>query len=116
MPRRGAHAPRAVKLLEGQPRGILALAHAKVVLEAWQREYNEEKPKRSLGGLTPAQYTKQLATRAVSKPDDSEAPHYSTWGTSTGRGIAQKVLSVFQIIRGFPQKTLAWPVRRGASC
>ena len=37
-----------------------SLAHARVVIEAWRREYNEERPKKSLGGLTPAAYAKQL--------------------------------------------------------
>jgi len=33
-----------------------SVAHARVVIEAWRREYNEERPKRILGGLTPAVY------------------------------------------------------------
>jgi len=37
-----------------------SLAHARVIVEAWRREYNEERPKKSLGGLTPAAYAKQL--------------------------------------------------------
>lgn len=36
------------------------LAHAQVVIETWRREYNEERPKRALGGLTPAAYAKRL--------------------------------------------------------
>jgi putative transposase len=39
--------------------------HAQVVIEAWRREYNEERPKKSLGGLTPAAYAKQLATKTI---------------------------------------------------
>jgi hypothetical protein len=27
-----------------------------VVIEAWRREYNEERPKKGLGGVTPADY------------------------------------------------------------
>ena len=42
-----------------------SLTHAKVVIEAWRREYNEERPKKSLGGLTPAAYAGQLAGKAV---------------------------------------------------
>lgn len=42
-----------------------SMTHAKVVIEAWRREYNEERPKKSLGGLTPAAYAKQLAARAA---------------------------------------------------
>ncbi|NIP14010.1 MAG: IS3 family transposase [Pseudomonadales bacterium] len=37
-----------------------SLAHAQVVIEAWRREYNEERPKKGLGGLTPARYARQL--------------------------------------------------------
>ena len=33
-----------------------SLQHAKVIIAAWQREYNEERPKKSLGGLTPSAY------------------------------------------------------------
>ena len=31
------------------------------LVEAWRCEYNEERPKKGLGGLTPALYAKQLA-------------------------------------------------------
>ena len=37
-----------------------SLAHAQVVIETWRREYNEERPKKGLGGLTPAAYAKTL--------------------------------------------------------
>ena len=33
---------------------------AQVVIEAWRREYNEERPKKGLGGLTPAAYAERL--------------------------------------------------------
>ena len=46
-----------------------SLAHARVVIEDWRREYNDERPKKKLGGLTPAQYAKKLAQRAVTMPD-----------------------------------------------
>jgi putative transposase len=42
-----------------------SLAHARTVIEAWRREYNEERPKRVLGGLTPSQYARQLAEKTV---------------------------------------------------
>ena len=42
-----------------------SLAHARTVIEAWRREYNEERPKRALGGLTLARYAKQLAQNTV---------------------------------------------------
>ena len=53
-----------------------SLAHAHAVIEAWRREYNEERPKKSLGGLTPSQYATQLAIKAVTLPDDSKALRY----------------------------------------
>ena len=37
-----------------------SLAHAQAIIEAWRREYNEERPKKGLGGLTPAHYARQL--------------------------------------------------------
>lgn len=44
---------------------FLNLEHAKAIIEAWRREYNEERPKKALGGLTPAAYAKQLAERSA---------------------------------------------------
>jgi len=40
-----------------------SLAHAQVVIETWRREYNDERPKKGLGGLTPAAYAQQLTAR-----------------------------------------------------
>jgi putative transposase len=40
-----------------------SLAHAQAVIDAWRREYNEERPKKGLGGLTPAAYAQQLTAR-----------------------------------------------------
>ena len=37
-----------------------SLQHARLVVEAWRREYNEERLKRSLGELTPMAYTRTL--------------------------------------------------------
>lgn len=42
-----------------------SLVHARTVIEAWRREYNEERPKKVLGGLTPAAYARQLALKRV---------------------------------------------------
>ena len=42
-----------------------SLEHARVVIETWRREYNEERPKKGLGGLTPAAYAKQLAEKTI---------------------------------------------------
>ena len=44
---------------------FLNLAHARTLIEAWRREYNEERPKKALGGLTPAAYAKQLTEKSV---------------------------------------------------
>jgi len=44
---------------------FLNLAHAKTIIEAWRREYNEERPKKALGGLTSAAYARQLAKKSV---------------------------------------------------
>ena len=55
---------------------FMSLAHARAVIEAWRREYNDERPKESLGGLTPAQFAKQLAIKAVTMPDSSKALRY----------------------------------------
>jgi putative transposase len=42
-----------------------SLSHARSVIEAWRREYNEERPKRVLGGLTPAEYALRLTDQKV---------------------------------------------------
>lgn len=42
---------------------FVSLAHARHIIEAWRREYNEERPKKALGGLTPAAYARQLAMK-----------------------------------------------------
>lgn len=42
---------------------FITLDHAKVLIEAWRREYNEERPKKALRGLTPSAYARQLAQR-----------------------------------------------------
>jgi transposase InsO family protein len=55
---------------------FMSLAHARALIEAWRKEYNDERPKRSLGGLTPSQYAKQLATRPLTMPVDSRPACY----------------------------------------
>lgn len=42
-----------------------SLQHARVVVEAWRKEYNEERPKRSRGGLTPTDYAKTLIQKQL---------------------------------------------------
>jgi transposase InsO family protein len=53
-----------------------SIAHTRALIETWRSEYNEERPKKSLGGLTPAQYAKQLAIKVVTMPEDSNALRY----------------------------------------
>jgi transposase InsO family protein len=56
---------------------FITLTHAQVLIEAWRREYNEERPKRILGGLTPTAYARQLATKPATVTADSNASRYS---------------------------------------
>ncbi len=44
-----------------------SLSHARVVVEAWRREYNEHRPKKDLGGLPPAIYAARLAARSATE-------------------------------------------------
>lgn len=53
-----------------------SLRHAQVVIERWRREYNEERPKKSLGGLTPAAYARSLTRKSATLPPDSKAICY----------------------------------------
>ena len=53
-----------------------SLQHARVVVEAWRKEYNEERPKKSLGGLTPTAYAKTLIQKPVKLTPDSKAQCY----------------------------------------
>ena len=53
-----------------------SLQHARVVIDAWRREYNEERPKKSLGGLTPTAYAKSLAQKSGKLTPDSKALCY----------------------------------------
>ena len=39
-----------------------SVPHAQTIIEKWRREYNDERPKKALGGLTPAAYARQLTT------------------------------------------------------
>lgn len=45
-----------------------SLLHARTAIETWRREYNEERPKQVLGGLTPSAYARQLANKAITMP------------------------------------------------
>ncbi len=44
---------------------FLSPAHAQAIIEAWRREYNEKRQKKALGGLTPAAYAQQLASKSA---------------------------------------------------
>jgi transposase InsO family protein len=39
-----------------------SVPHAQTIIETWRREYNDERSKKALGGLTPAAYARQLTT------------------------------------------------------
>jgi putative transposase len=39
---------------------FINLQHAKSAIETWRRQYNDERSKKSLGGMTPTMYAKQL--------------------------------------------------------
>ena len=53
-----------------------SLLHARTEIETWRREYNEERPKKALGGMTPSDYAEQLAMKAVPSPLDSKPDCY----------------------------------------
>ena len=53
-----------------------SLLHARTLIETWRREYNEERPKKALGGMTPSAYAEQLAMKAVPSPLDSKPDCY----------------------------------------
>ena len=42
---------------------FIGLLQARTIIETWRREYNEERPKKTLGGLTPADDARQLQLR-----------------------------------------------------
>lgn len=56
---------------------FITLTHAQILIEAWRREYNEERPKKILGGLTPTAYARQLAMNAATVTSDSNTNRYS---------------------------------------
>ena len=55
---------------------LVSLAHAKVQIEVWRREYNEGRPKKVLRGLTPSAYARQLAGKSVTVTPDSKPACY----------------------------------------
>ena len=55
---------------------FVSLAHAKVEIETWRCEYNDERPKKALGGLTPSAYARQLAGKSATVTPDSKPECY----------------------------------------
>ncbi|MDD2741619.1 MAG: IS3 family transposase [Rhodocyclaceae bacterium] len=53
-----------------------SMRHAQDIIEAWRREYNEERPKKSLGGMPPTAYARSLAHKSVKLTPDSKAHCY----------------------------------------
>lgn len=43
---------------------LTSLRYAQVVIESWQKEYINERPKKAPGGLTPAAYAESLAEKS----------------------------------------------------
>jgi putative transposase len=52
---------------------FMSLEDAQEKLEAWQRDYNEERPHSSLGNQTPAAFARRHGSAAKASPLDSEA-------------------------------------------
>ncbi|OLH77382.1 integrase core domain-containing protein, partial [Xanthomonas oryzae] len=44
------------------------LLHARTEIERWRREYNEHRPKKAIGAMTPATYAQQLANSEIITP------------------------------------------------
>ncbi|KPL49955.1 transposase, partial [Xanthomonas axonopodis] len=42
--------------------------HARTEIERWRREYNEERPKKAIDGMTPSAYAQQLANTDIINP------------------------------------------------
>jgi transposase InsO family protein len=40
------------------------LAHARALIAEWRRDYNDERPKKDLGGIPPAVYAARLSSLA----------------------------------------------------
>ena len=45
-----------------------SLLHARTAIEIWRREYNEERPKEVLGGVTLSAHARQLASKTTTMP------------------------------------------------
>ena len=56
------------------------MVHAVDEISAWQREYNEERPKKALNGLTPSGYAAALSAKTMNSTQDSRAMCYGVRG------------------------------------
>jgi len=45
--------------------GVPTLLHARTKIERWRREYNEERPRNSIGGMTPTAYAQHLGNADI---------------------------------------------------
>jgi putative transposase len=52
--------------------GFTSLTHARSIIEAWRHEYNEERPKEVLGGLTPVEYARRLTEKVFANDSNWE--------------------------------------------
>jgi len=85
-----------------------SLGHAQVVIETWRREYNEERPKKGPGGLTP----RCLCQTA---DDGNEYSHRRTLkGTATQTGGTSAYFA-FSAVTDRPNFDLPPRVRRSSS-
>ncbi len=50
---------------------FVSMAHAVAEIAAWQREYNQERPKKVLDGLTPSGYAERLSQKSLPLTSDS---------------------------------------------
>ncbi|WP_143699971.1 integrase core domain-containing protein, partial [Xanthomonas oryzae] len=48
--------------------GFPTLLHARTEIERWRREYNQHRPKKAIGAMTPATYAQQLANSEIIPP------------------------------------------------
>ncbi|WP_144422834.1 integrase core domain-containing protein, partial [Xanthomonas arboricola] len=48
--------------------GYPTVLHARTEIERWRREYNEDRPKKAIGGMTPAAYAQHLANTDIINP------------------------------------------------
>jgi putative transposase len=60
------------------------LAEAKVINEAWRREYNTERPHSSLGYLTPLEFKAQWQRTQMATADGQKRPSLSLLGPTDG--------------------------------